>query len=74
MLKAIPLNLIETIIKPPLDLFDLKNFFGFIEVEIICPDSVLNPILPVKSEGRTIYPRGLIKGVYFAEEIKDAIR
>ena len=67
MLKEMPLKLLETLINPALHLFDLNNFFGFIEVEIFCPDSVINPILPFKSRGRTIFPRGLISGVYFSE-------
>jgi hypothetical protein len=36
----------------------LKNFFGFIKAEIICPLNMKRPVLPLKHQGKTIYPVG----------------
>ena len=58
MCQPMPLELIETILSPNLDKFNLDNFFGFIELELICPDSVNRPVLPFKAKGRTIFPKG----------------
>ena len=74
MLNPMPVKPLGSAIKPQISTFNLENFFGFMEVVILCPDSVINPILPFKAQGRTIFPKGLIKGVYFLEEIKNAIR
>ena len=52
-----------------LNRFDLNNFFGFLDVDIECP-LYLKPVLPFKREGRTIFPQGVINGVYFSEELK----
>lgn len=65
MLNLMPLNIIERIINPYLETFNLNDLFGFINLEIECPSSVINPVLPSKLNGRTIFPRGRIKGVYF---------
>jgi DNA polymerase type B, organellar and viral len=68
MLNPMPYNLI----KYHTNMFNIKleNFFGFIEVEVICPSNMLRPVLPFKFEGKTIYPTGTWKGVYFSEELK----
>ena len=68
MCRPMPLNLIKSYrggsgIK-------LDKFFGFLEVEIECPDSVFRPVLPYRLNGRTIFPRGVFKGFYFSEELK----
>ena len=49
---------------------ELNNFFGFCLAEIICPSNMERPVLPVKLNGKTIYPTGIWKGVYFSEELK----
>lgn len=49
---------------------NLKNFFGFVKVEVTCPESVTRPILPVKHQGKTIFPRGKWTATYFSEELK----
>ena len=51
MLKPMPLDLIHIItptLKHPTDhnSIDLDNFFGFIKVEVECPDTVTRPLLP----------------------------
>lgn len=53
---------------------DLLNFFGFIKAEIICPDSMKRPILPLKHNGKTIYPTGNWTGVSFSEELKACLK
>lgn len=51
---------------------DLDSFFGFVKVEVTCPESVSRPLLPLKHEGKTIFPTGKWTGVYFSEELKAA--
>nr|WVH38143.1 DNA polymerase [Poriella subacida] len=72
MCELMPLSVIETLIQP-INL-DLDNFFGFLDVDIECPTSIKRPILPFKHEGRTIFPQGIFNGVYFSEELKEAIK
>ena len=72
MRELMPLNVIETLIETK-D-FNLDNFFGFLDLEIECPTTIKHPILPFKLDGRTIFPQGLISGVYFSEEIKEAVK
>ena len=73
MCKPMPLVLLETLTGKGLENFDLANFFGFIELELECPQSVKRPVLPLRWKNRTIYPRGRFSGVYFSEEIKDIL-
>nr|YP_009493085.1 DNA polymerase [Ganoderma tsugae]AWJ63880.1 DNA polymerase [Ganoderma tsugae] len=73
MTKPMPLELIETLTGSALDSFDLNSFFGFIELEIHCPATVKRPVLPLRWQNRTIYPRGKFSGVYFSEEVKDMV-
>ena len=54
----------------PLTITELKDFFGFLEVEVECPTTVTKPMLPVKYKGKTIYPTGKWTATYFSEEIK----
>jgi hypothetical protein len=53
-----------------MDHINLKNFFGFIEVEVTCPTTMLRPVLPFKVDGKTIYPVGNWTAIYFSEELK----
>ena len=67
MLKDVPITFLgESII----DISELTNFFGFVEVEVYCPSTVVKPMLPVKYKGKTIFPTGSWSGTYFSEEIK----
>jgi len=68
MLKPMPYNLI----KKHKNMYNIKleNFFGFIEVEVLCPLDMARPVLPFHFNGKTIYPVGSWKGVYFSEELK----
>ena len=74
MTKPIPLTWLGSVPQSELDNFNLDNFFGFMDITIECPDSILNPILPASTMGQNLYPRGVISGTYFSEEVKDAIR
>ena len=53
-----------------MDNIKLENFFGFIEVEVLCPITMERPVLPYHLDGKTIYPVGNWKGIYFSEELK----
>ena len=68
MCEEMPLKHIGTVTN--FENFKLEEFFGFLEVDIECPDSVFRPVLPFKYEGRTIFPRGVFHGTYFSEELK----
>ncbi len=59
-----PIGKVKTVV-------DLSNFFGYLEAEVYCPENV-RPILPLKHEGRTIYPTGRWKATYFSEMVKAA--
>jgi hypothetical protein len=52
----------------------LDSFFGFAEVEVTCPTNMLRPVLPFHMNGKTIYPVGTWKGVYFSEELKAVVK
>jgi hypothetical protein len=45
---------------------------GFIEAEIFCPPCHI-PLLPFRYGGKLIFPTGKFKGIYFSEELKEAI-
>ena len=47
--------------------------FGFHKVTIYCPKNINIPVLPIKINGKLIFPTGLITGIFFSEEIKLAI-
>jgi len=68
MLNSMPYNLIK--FHKNMDNIKLDNFFGFIEVEVLCPLDMKRPVLPYHNKGKTIYPVGSWKGVYFSEELK----
>ena len=71
MCKPMPLNLIRSYGKAELCTdININTFFGFLEVEIECPDSISRPVLPYRYNGRTIFPTGIFTGVYFSEELK----
>jgi len=52
---------------------DLNNFFGFFLCEIHCPDNIDNPMLPLRYNNKTIFPRGKWVGTYFSEELKSVL-
>lgn len=49
---------------------DIK--FGIFKVSINCPEEIQHPILPIKKNGRTIYPTGTWTGWYNSLEISNA--
>jgi hypothetical protein len=65
MLNKIPYE-IKRFIKD-MSAIDFNKFFGFVKVEVYCPETVT---LPVKHHGKTIFPRGTWTATYFSEEIK----
>jgi len=55
------------------DLFE--STLGFYKVKVISPISIINPILPYRTNnGLVLYPLGTWTGVYFSEEIKNAMK
>ena len=68
MLNPMPYNLIK--FHKNMYNIKLESFFGFIEVEVLCPIDMKRPVLPYHLNGKTIYPVGCWKGVYFSEELK----
>jgi len=72
MLNPMPYNLIK--FHNNMDNIKLENFFGFIEVEVLCPIDMKRPVLPYHNNGKTIYPVGSWKGVYFSEELKALVK
>nr|QYC94442.1 DNA-directed DNA polymerase [Oedogonium sp. 269] len=49
----------------------LENYIGFIKAEIIAPNDMYIPVLPLRStvSGKTIFPVGKWTGTYFSEEL-----
>lgn len=72
MLNPMPYDLIK--IHNNMDNIKLEDFFGFIEVEVLCPNTVFRPVLPFHFEGKTVYPKGSWKGIYFSEELKAVVK
>lgn len=69
MLNVMPLNPIA--FHEDGSTINLDHFFGFILAEIECnPSLVEKPVLPIKCQGKTIFPYGKWLGVYFSEELK----
>jgi len=53
--------------------FNIDNFFGFLEVEVIAPENLNRPFLVHKQGELLLAPVGKWEGVYFSEEIKYAL-
>nr|YP_009348157.1 hypothetical protein [Hericium coralloides]APX41110.1 hypothetical protein [Hericium coralloides] len=69
MCNDIPLKFEKTT-----DSGNLNDVFGFLEVNVYCPNTVKTPFLPVKFNNQTIYPHGKWSGTYFSEELKQAVK
>jgi hypothetical protein len=52
----------------------LDNFFGFLKVEVTAPKDLIIPLLPLKFQGKTIFPTGKWVGTYFSEELKAVLK
>ena len=77
MLKPMPLNLIRSIDGEQCNTIDINEFYGFLEVDVECPDFIKKPVLPLKYKGKTIYPRGKWTSTYFShawQELKEVIK
>lgn len=73
MLKDLPLDLDKKYSnQEQMSNINLKDFFGFALAEVICPDNIINPLLPVSYNGKTIFPKGKWVATYFSEELKAA--
>ena len=70
MLNPMPYNILHNGKIIDLSNRSLDSFFGFALVKIFCPLNMARPVLPFHHEGKTIYPVGNWKGVYFSEELK----
>ena len=58
--------------------FEIQDFYGFLDPSIKSPKDINIPILPKRSpnnypEMGTIYPKDMVRGIYFSEEIKLAL-
>lgn len=53
---------------------DISNLFGFIEVYVVCPETIHRPFLPYRDSktNSLLFPVGKFVGVYFSEELKYA--
>ena len=74
MLKPMPMNLIRSYNDKECKDINLDNFFGFLEVDVECSDSISKPVLPVKYLGKTIYPKGSWTATYFSQELKEVMK
>ena len=57
----------------------MDNFFGFLDISVELQTDTYLPVLPTRSIAKhldlgIIYPTGQIRGIYFSEEIKYAIK
>lgn len=52
---------------------NINNYEGVSEITIICPSNLDKPVLPVRYEGKLLFPTGKIKGVYNHNEIRKAL-
>ena len=51
---------------------ELTDALSFLDVDVKVPDTYI-PILPVKSDGKLIFPSGTFRGVFYSEELKLAL-
>lgn len=72
MMKPMP-HKISYFIKDMTDI-KLEDFFGFCEAKITTPDKLVRPLLPFRTESRTIFPVGTWTGTYFSEELKAVVK
>jgi DNA polymerase type B, organellar and viral len=52
----------------------LNDFFGYCLVKVTTPKDIEYPLLPFKHDGKTIYPLGSWKAVYFSELLKEVVK
>lgn len=55
------------------DLFQIMNYEGVANIEMIAPDTNL-PYLPVRYNNKLVFPQGIIKGHYTFFEIREALK
>jgi hypothetical protein len=70
MLQPVPYKAIAN--HKDLSSVNVKDFKGFVLAKVTCPENIKHPIVSVKQDGKTIYPRGCWKGVYFADYLAKA--
>lgn len=54
--------------------FDIHKFFGFLECKISIPKNLYFPPLVKKHENLLVNATGILTGIWFSEEIKNAIK
>ena len=55
-------------------MYQINKYEGVANVELYCPENIWLPYLPVRHNGKLIFPTGLIKGFYTFFEIREAIK
>lgn len=75
--KKFPLGLPTKYDKASLNALDIKDYFGFLDIELYLDENLnVLPVLPIRAEQyeeNILYPTGTIRGVYFTEEINLAL-
>lgn len=56
------------------DFYVINNYEGISNVELICPEHINIPYLPVRYNNKLIFPTGYIKGWYTNFEIRNSIK
>lgn len=68
MLNPLPSGKPEHIYNPNMD-----TFFGFVYCTVNIPKDTPYPSLPIRKNGRVIFPTGTFTGLWFSEEVKYAL-
>jgi hypothetical protein len=71
MLNDMPLEFLGEVNN--LSVYQLNNFFGFIDCIVSAPN-IKHPLLLYRNNGKIIHPTGTWRGTYFSEELKEAIK
>lgn len=56
------------------DIISLEDFFGYIECSVYIPDELYIPPLSIKENNVLVQKVGVIKGVFFSEELKNSFK
>lgn len=53
--------------------FNDPRIVGFCQAWVRCPANLHIPLLPIRHQGKLIFPRGTFKGIWFSAELKKAM-
>lgn len=53
---------------------DIEPYFGFIKCRVRSPDFILYPVLPVRREGKLLFPLGVLTGTWCTVELRNAVK